>query len=90
VAIDEAWTEGARRVQELERQAEQACDDVRARTERLEFEQATAVRERVRTIPVLIGDAHLPAARDLPADIEFLTHRQFLHVRRRYVRSDVG
>jgi hypothetical protein len=52
VAIDEAWTEGARGVQELERQAEQLRDDVRARTERLEFEQATAVRELLRLRPM--------------------------------------
>jgi hypothetical protein len=53
-------------------------------------EIALADATGVRVVPVLIGDAHLPAARDLPADIEFLTHRQFLHIRRRYVRSDVN
>jgi hypothetical protein len=51
VAIDEAWTAGARRVEELERQAEQIRDDVRARTSRLEAEQAAAVLDLLRVRP---------------------------------------
>lgn len=51
VAIDEAWTEGVRRVRELEREAEQVRDDVRARTEKLETEQAAAVLDLVRVRP---------------------------------------
>jgi hypothetical protein len=51
VAIDEAWTEGARRVEELEREAEQVRDDARARTERLAAEQAAAVLDLLRLRP---------------------------------------
>ena len=43
----------------------------------------------VRVIPVLIGKAELPDAADLPGDIEFLAHRQFLQIRRRYGWSDL-
>jgi hypothetical protein len=52
VAIDEAWTAGARKVEELERQAEQVRDDVRAHTARLEAEQAAAVLDLLRVRPV--------------------------------------
>lgn len=52
VAIDEAWTEGARRVAELEQQAERIRDEVRVRTKRLEAEQAAAIVDLVRVRPV--------------------------------------
>jgi hypothetical protein len=60
VAIDEAWTEGARRVEELEREAERIRDEVRSRTDRLECEQAIAVLDLLRVRPaedvaVLLG-----------------------------------
>jgi hypothetical protein len=45
-------------------------------------EIALAGATGVRVVPVLIGDAELPRATDLPGDIEFLAHRQFLQVRR--------
>ena len=51
VAIDEAWTEGAKRVEELEREAERIRDEVRSRTERLECEQAVAVLDLLRVRP---------------------------------------
>jgi hypothetical protein len=82
VAIDEAWTAGARKVEELERQAEQVRDDVRAHTARLEAEQATAVLDLLRVRPAedlaallglpveqvqdLIRDAEARAAQDMP------------------------
>lgn len=44
-AIDDAWAEGARRVEELQREAERVRDEVRARTIALEGEQAAAVLE---------------------------------------------
>lgn len=46
-AIDEAWVDGARRVEELRRQAEQVRDEVRTRTAELEAQQAQAVLELV-------------------------------------------
>ena len=51
VAIDEAWTEGAKRVEELEREAERIRDQVRSRTERLECEQGIAVLDLLRVRP---------------------------------------
>lgn len=82
VAIDEAWTEGARKVEELERQAEQVRDNVRAHTARLEAEQANAVLDLLRVRPAedlaallglpveqvqdLIRDAEARAAQDMP------------------------
>jgi hypothetical protein len=52
VAIDEAWTEGARRVAELAQEAERIRDEVRVRTKRLEAEQAAAIVDLVRVRPV--------------------------------------
>lgn len=52
VAIDEAWTEGAERVAELEQEAERIRDEVRTRTKRLEAEQAAAIVDLVRVRPV--------------------------------------
>ncbi len=60
VAIDEAWTEGAQRVAELEQEAEHIRDEVRVRTKRLETEQAAAIVDLVRVrsaedLAVLLG-----------------------------------
>jgi hypothetical protein len=52
VAIDEAWTDGAQRVAELEQEAERIRDEVRTRTKRLEAEQAAAIVDLVRVRPV--------------------------------------
>lgn len=74
VAIDEAWTEGVRRVRKLEREAERVRDDVRARTEKLETEQAAALLDLVRVRPAedLAALLGMPVARvlDLVRDAE--------------------
>lgn len=51
-AIDEAWADGARRVEELQREAERVRDEVRARTVALEAEQASAILELAAMWPV--------------------------------------
>jgi DNA repair exonuclease SbcCD ATPase subunit len=50
-AIDEAWADGARRVEELRRQAERVRDEVRERTARLEARQARAVLDLAQLWP---------------------------------------
>jgi hypothetical protein len=52
VAMDEVWTEGARRIEELEQQAERIRDDVRDRAAVLETEQARAIMDLLRIRPV--------------------------------------
>lgn len=41
-------------------------------------------------IPILTGDAALPAALDLPADIAGLSRRQYLPLRRRHASLDLA
>lgn len=52
VAMDEAWTEGARRIEELEQQAERIRDDVRDRAAVLETEQARAIMDLLHVRPI--------------------------------------
>jgi hypothetical protein len=52
VAMDEVWTEGARRVEELERQAERIRDEVRDRAAVLETEQARAIMDLLHIRPI--------------------------------------
>lgn len=73
-AIDDAWAEGARRVEELQREAERVRDEVRARTVQLEAEQAAAMLELAQMWPVdelavLLG-VSVAQARELVRDAE--------------------
>jgi hypothetical protein len=52
VATDEVWTEGARRIEELEQQAERIRDDVRDRAAVLETEQARAIMDLLHVRPI--------------------------------------
>jgi len=52
VAMDEVWTEGARRVEELEQQAERIRDEVRDRAAVLETEQARAIMDLLHVRPI--------------------------------------
>jgi len=52
VAMDEVWTEGARRIEELERQAERIRDEVRDRAAVLETEQARAIMDLLHIRPI--------------------------------------
>lgn len=52
VAMDEVWTEGARRVEELEQQAERIRDEVRDRAAVLETEQARAIMDLLHIRPI--------------------------------------
>jgi Ca-activated chloride channel family protein len=53
-------------------------------------EIAEALRLKLRVIPVLIGEATLPAEADLPADIAGLSRRQYMQLRRRYPQVDLN
>ena len=44
----------------------------------------------LRVIPVLTDDVQLPAAEDLPADIDGLSRRQYLSLRRRHTKVDLA
>jgi hypothetical protein len=50
--MDEGWTEGARRIEELERQAERIRDDVRDRAAVLETERARAIMDLLHVRPI--------------------------------------
>jgi hypothetical protein len=52
VAMDEVWTEGARRVEELEQQAERNRDEVRDHAAVLETEQARAIMDLLHIRPI--------------------------------------
>jgi hypothetical protein len=52
VAMDEVWTEGARRVEELEQQAERIRDEVRDHAAVLETEQARAIMDLLHIRPI--------------------------------------
>jgi hypothetical protein len=52
VAMDEVWTEGARRIEELAQQAERIRDDVRDRAAVLETEQARAITDLLHVRPI--------------------------------------
>jgi hypothetical protein len=52
VAADEVWTEGARRIEELEQQAERIRDDMRDRAAVLETEQAKAIMDLLHLRPI--------------------------------------
>ena len=52
VAMDEAWTEAARRIEELEQQAERIRDGVRDRAAVLETEQARALVDLLHVRPI--------------------------------------
>jgi len=49
-----------------------------------------ALSHGLRVIPVLTGDAALPAEADLPADIAGLSHRQYLPLRHRQTPLDLA
>jgi tetratricopeptide (TPR) repeat protein len=53
-------------------------------------EIAEALSRGLRVIPVLTGDAALPAAADLPADIAGLSRRQYVPLRHRYITGDLA
>ena len=55
---------------------------------RLEIE--TALRNRVRTIPVLVGGARLPSAQDLPAEISAIANRQSFRIGTTGFRKDAA
>src|SRR5262249_36592909 len=61
-------------------------DDPRDRIRR---EIAEALSAGLRVVPVLTGDAVLPAAEDLPADIAGLSRRQYLLLRNRHTAVDL-
>jgi hypothetical protein len=48
-----------------------------------------ALRQNRHVLPILLDDAHLPPAAELPKDIAKLPRRQVLHLRRRYHDSDL-
>src|SRR5262244_423442 len=52
-------------------------------------EIAEALSAGLRVVPVLTGDAVLPAAEDLPADIAALSRRQYLLLRHRHTAVDL-
>jgi TIR domain len=52
-------------------------------------ELETALRRKVVVIPVLIGEAQMPAANDLPGPLRSITKRQALHLSDQRWRSDV-
>src|SRR5262249_47077174 len=49
-----------------------------------------ALSAGLRVVPVLTGDAALPAEADLPADIAGLSRRQYLPLRNRYTPVDLA
>jgi hypothetical protein len=49
-----------------------------------------ALSYSLRVIPVLTGDVALPAEADLPPDIAALSRRQYVLLRRRYIRPDLA
>jgi len=53
-------------------------------------EIAEALSAGLRVVPLLTGDAALPAEADLPADIAGLSRRQYLPLRRRYITVDLA
>jgi hypothetical protein len=53
-------------------------------------EIVTAFGLKLRVIPVLLDGGVLPAAVELPADIAGLSRRQYVPLRRRYTRVDLG
>jgi hypothetical protein len=53
-------------------------------------EIAEALSLGLRVIPVLTGDASLPAEADLPQDIAGLSRRQYVSLRRRYTALDLA
>src|SRR5262249_17682192 len=53
-------------------------------------EIAEALSGGLRVVPVLTGDAALPAEADLPADIAGLSRRQYLPLRHRYTTVDLA
>jgi tetratricopeptide (TPR) repeat protein len=53
-------------------------------------EIAEALSQGLRVIPVLTGDAVLPAEADLPDDIAGLSRRQYVPLRRRYITVDLA
>jgi hypothetical protein len=53
-------------------------------------EIAEALTHGLRVIPVLIGDAALPAEADLPRDIAGLSRRQYVSLRHRYTSLDLA
>jgi hypothetical protein len=44
------------------------------------LEVATALRRKVRVIPVLMDDAHMPTAEELPSDLALLSRRQAIAI----------
>jgi hypothetical protein len=54
------------------------------------YEIAVALQRDILVVPVLVGDALLPVAAALPADIAGLTSRQYLHLRVRTAENDAS
>ena len=55
----------------------------------IRLEIGTALKRNVRVIPVLVEGATMPAAEDLPADLEPLTRRQAVELRDTHWLADV-
>jgi tetratricopeptide (TPR) repeat protein len=53
-------------------------------------EIAEALSHRLRVIPILTGDAALPAEAELPDDIAALSRRQYVSLRRRHISFDLA
>ena len=53
-------------------------------------ELVEAFRLGIRCVPILLDDAQLPRAAELPADIAELSRRQYVHLRRRYTDDDLA
>lgn len=52
-------------------------------------EIARALERRIRVVPVTVGDARLPKAGDLPADISAIVERQAFPLRNRHQTIDI-
>lgn len=52
-------------------------------------EIATALERRLRVVPVLIDDARMPSAQDLPSDLEALHRMNAVHLRHADFRGDM-
>jgi hypothetical protein len=71
-----------------------AGDDGRRRIDDAEdfvrFEVATALRLGLRILPVLVDNAPLPAARELPEEVRALTRRNALEIRHARFDADIA
>lgn len=59
-------------------------------TDYVRREIAIALRRDILVVPVLVGDARLPAASELPADIAGLSSRQYVQLRVRSADNDAS